>query len=126
MLSRINSVDDMMTPDFHALLVSIAKKVQTTNMMLEGELSKIRAAAPVAKRVPHSERVCYLSLLSFLMSDHLAAGNRDSRGQDSRKELLEQGVPLEKRPDKQTCRYCKGMTCGFVVSSRLHNARIEH
>jgi hypothetical protein len=94
----------MMRPEFLLLLATIAKKVPATNMSLEGELSQIREATPVAKRDPHAERLCYLSHLSLLMKDHLDKGRRDSRGFQPRAKLLPQGVPLEQRPAKSARR----------------------
>ena len=95
MRSRIGSVDEMMTDEFQAMLLSLARNLKATNMSLEGELSEIKAAVPVGKRCPHSERLAYLSHLSFLMKDHLASGRADSRGQDCRAALLLRGGPLE-------------------------------
>ena len=95
MRSRMDSVDEMMTDEVQAMLLSLARNLKATNMWLEGELSQIKAAVPVGKRCPHSERLACLSHLSFLLKDHLASGRADSRGQDCRAALLLRGVPLE-------------------------------
>jgi hypothetical protein len=110
--SRIRSSEDMQSPDFQVMLLNIARKVKVTNMSLEGELSKIRSAVPVAKRSSNSERLCYLSHLGFLMQDHLACGNRGSRGQESRADLLVGGVPLESRPAQL---YTRPVGISFMV-----------
>jgi hypothetical protein len=67
-----------------------------TNMMLEGFLSEIKASIPKSgKRAPNAEKVAWLSHLSLLMKQHIAAGRHDSRGQEPRSTLIERGTPLE-------------------------------
>lgn len=69
----------------------------TTNMMLEGFLSEVKSAVPKSKPKggSNAEKVAWLSHLSQLLREHMAAGRRDCRASIDRTTLLQEGVPLE-------------------------------
>ena len=81
----------------------------STNMLLEGTLSQIKAAVPrgKARGSVNAEKVSWLGLLAQTLHRHLQRGRRDCRSHEGRDTLLASGVPLEhwhapgvSRPDK--------------------------
>jgi hypothetical protein len=83
-----------------SLRTELGYRLKATNMELENQFAAIRAAVPFSKHVVNAERLSYLGNLESLMSFHTKSGRNDTRGLETRDELLKKGVPLEQRPPK--------------------------
>ena len=91
-------------PQVKQLLVTLARRLKSTNMLLEGLISEVKASAPHGDRAGsvRAERLALVGCLRLFMNDFLRRGGADHRGAIGQKEMEKAGVPIEHRSKAST------------------------